>query len=206
MTPDAIIIFSAGLVSYEDDKGEVHWRSTTYKENDGFGTMGGRDRVEAAALLAKKYPDAYLVTTCQRMDGSPPSHASVYAGELIALGVPQERIVQEDISTNVWSSIQQLVLIAQEKGWKHLLLLSSEYQLSRIKAFYEEEKCDVEVVTISSESVLGENDPTFIEYFESVKKTPSYQKRLVAETRGVVAVKNGTYRPAPIEDKMERPA
>jgi hypothetical protein len=31
----------------------IHWRTTTYEDSDAFGILGGRDRVEAAAVLAK---------------------------------------------------------------------------------------------------------------------------------------------------------
>jgi len=200
MNPDAIIIFSAGVMPLETGG----WRTTTYDESDGFGTMGGRDRVEAAALLAKQYSNAYVVTTCQRMDYVLPTLASTYAEELHALGVPNERIIKEEISVNTGTSVQQVLLIAQEKGWKHLLFVSSEFQLPRIEAFYEQEKSDIKATMVSSESVLIKHDPAFAERFEEVKKTLEYQKRLAAEARGVAAVKSGTYRPAPVEDKKER--
>ena len=200
MSPDAIIIFSAGVMPLEGGG----WRTTTYNESDTFGTMGGRDRVEAAALLAKQYPNAYLVTTCQRMDYVLPTLASTYAEELCALGVPNERIIKEEVSINTGTSVEQIMRIAQEKKWKQLLLLSSEFQLPRIEAFYEQEKSDIKATMVSSESVLIKHDPAFAERFEEVKKTLEYQKRLAAEARGVAAVKSGTYRPAPIEDKKER--
>lgn len=201
MDPDAIVIFSAGVMPLEGGG----WRTTTYDESDAFGTLGGRDRVEAAVLLAKKYPSAYLVTTCQRMDHVLPTLASTYAQELHALGVPNERIVKEEISVNTGTSVQEVLRITEEKGWKRLFLLSSEFQLSRIEAFYEQAKSDIRATIISSESVLIKQDPAFAEYFENVKKSPAYQTRLVAEARGIAAIKSGTYRSAPIEDKMERP-
>lgn len=200
MSPDAIIIFSAGVMPREGGG----WRTTTYDESDRFGTLGGRDRVEAAALLVEKYPNAILVTTCKRMDGVLPTLADVYADELYSLGVALERIIKEEISINAGTSVEQVLKIAQEKGWKHLLLLSSEYQLPRIMEFYKQTKSDVKVSAISSESVLMQNDPIFVEHFERVEKSSAYQNRLAAEARGVAAIKSGSYRPAPIEDKKER--
>lgn len=200
--PDAIIIFSGGVLSYEED-GQTCWRSTTYDEGDAFGTLGGRDRVEAAALLAKQYPDATLVTTCKRMDGVLPTLASTYADELHSLGIPDERILKEEVSVNTGTSVQQVLKMAQERGWKNLLLLSSGFQIPRVEAFYEEMRSDIKATTISSESVL-QHDPAFVEHFERVKETPAYQTRLAAEARGIEAIRSGTYRPAPIEDKQER--
>ena len=203
MNPDAIIVFSGGIVAYDKD-GQTHWRTTTYDESDAFGTLGGRDRVEAAALLAKKYPNAYLVTTSHTLGRITPSLAQVYADELLALGVAQERIVEEEHSSTTKTAVDAALRLAQKKGWKRLLFLSSEFHLSRIAAFYEQTKSDIKATIISSESVL-ENDPAFARHFAEVKKSPAYQNRLAAEARGVDAVKNGTYRPAPFEDKKERP-
>ena len=45
------------------DNGEVSYRSTTYDDRDAFGVLGGRARVEAAALIAKKYPEAKMPYT-----------------------------------------------------------------------------------------------------------------------------------------------
>ena len=200
MSPDAIVIFSAGVMPLEGGG----WRTTTYNESDTFGTMGGRDHVEAAALLAKQYPNAYLVTTCQRMDYVLPTLASTYAEELCALGVPNERIIKEEVSINTGTSVEQIMRIAQEKKWKQLLLLSSEFQLPRIQAFYEQAKGDIAVTFVSSESVLAKHDMASAARFEQVKQTPAYQMRLAAEARGIAAIKNGTYCSAPIEDKKER--
>lgn len=200
MSPDAIIIFSAGVMPLEGGG----WRTTTYQENDAFGTMGGRDRVEAGALLAKQYPDTMSVTTCQRMDHVLPTLAGTYADELCSLGVISERIIKEEVSINTGTSVEQVLKIARGKEWKHLLFLSSEFQIPRIKAFYEEMKSNIKVTLISSESVLIEHDPAFATRFENVKKTPAYQKRLVAEARGIAALKSGKYKPASIEDKKER--
>lgn len=189
MTQDAIIIFSAGVMPLEGGG----WRTTTYDESDAFGTMGGRDRVEAAALLANKYPDAYLVTM-----------SPVYTDELHTLGVSQDRIIQDGNAQNTQTTIVAALRLAQEKGWRHLFFVSSEYNIPRIAAFYEQTKSAIKATTISSESVLIKNVPAFAERFEQVKKTPAYQNRLAAEAHGIAAIKNGTYRPAPLEDKKER--
>lgn len=190
MTPDAIVIFSAGVVPLH----EGGWRTTTYEEGDAFGTMGGRDRVETAALLAKKYPGAYLVTT---------SH--VYTDELHELGVERGRIIQGRESSTTQIALDAALQLAQEKGWKRILFVSSGYHLPRIEAFYEQAKNNIEATFVSSESVLIQHDPAFAERFEKVKNTPAYQMRLVSEARGIEAIKNRNYRPAPIKDKKERP-
>src|SRR3989338_9100372 len=98
MNPDAIIVFSAGTIPYEEG-GQARWRTTTYDNTDAFGTMCGRDRVEAGALLAEKYPDAYIVATSKSMTGESTTLAEVYAAEMVGLGVARERIIEETEST-----------------------------------------------------------------------------------------------------------
>lgn len=189
MTPDAIIIFPGGVVLLPDGSS----RSTTYEEGDAFGTLGGRDRVEAAAVLAEKFPGAYLVTT-----------SAVYAAELAMLGVAQERILEGGNSSNTQAGVSVALSLAQEKGWKHMLFVSSGFHGPRIEAFYEQAKSPVAATFVSSESVLAPKDPAFAEYFEKAKKSTDYQKRLSAEEQGLEAIKKGTYRPAPTEDKNEQ--
>jgi len=201
MTPDAIFVFSAGFMPCEGGG----LRTTTYDESDAFGTLGGRDRVEAGALLAKKYPNAYIVTTCKRADGILPTLASVYADELQALGVAPERIVKEENSINTGTSISEAIRLAKEKGWRNLVFVSNGFQGPRIRAFLEQEQTDIMVEVVASESVLIENNPAYAEYLKKVKASPAYANRLAAEARGIAAIKSGTYQAAPIDDKKERP-
>lgn len=191
MKLEAIFVFPGGVVAYEKD-GKIFHRSATLDVNDAFGTLGGRDRVEAAACVARDYPDAYLITT-----------SGVYAEELRDLGVASARIIEET-SINTGTAMRQVIPFAQKRGWKHIIFLSSGYHLPRIMAFYEQTKSEIIVHAISSESVLARHDPVFTEYFENIKKTSAYQKRLAAEDRGIQAIKNGSYQSASLEDKKER--
>lgn len=200
MKPDAIIIFSAGIVPLEAGA----WRVTTYNESDAFGTLGGRDRVEAGALLARRYPNAFLVTTSRRSDGEPPTLARVYADELRVLGVDPARILEEGNSTNTESAVQEAVRLAQEKNWDGIMFISSEYHLPRVTAFFKRIKYTVTADFVSAESLLAEHNQRFAEYFEKVKKSPAYQKRLASEVRGIKALHAGTYSSALPEDKKER--
>jgi len=203
-TPDAIVILSGDIVAYEKDR-QTHWRSTTFEEGDAFGVLGGHDRVEAAALLSKKYPNAYLVTTSRRLDGKLPTLAQVYADELRDLGVDEKMIVKEERSSNTQTTVTFALQLAKERGWKNILFVSSGYHLSRIQAFYENEKSTIAATTIASESVIIENNPARAEFFEKLRKSPSYQERVADEGRGIEALRAGAYHPAPIEDKQERP-
>jgi len=199
MTPDAIIILSAGIVQREDGT----WRSTTYEDSDAFGTLGGHDRVEAAAKLAIRYPCAVLVTTSHTMGRTSPSLAEVYANELVALGVPRERIVSEKGSNTTQSAVATAMQLANERGWKKVIFLSSEFHIPRVKAFYMRIPSHLIIEAVSSESILGE-DQTFAEHFNTMTQSSSYRNRLEAEERGIRAIVSGSYQEASAEDKKER--
>jgi hypothetical protein len=199
--PDAIIVFSTGLK--QDSSGT--WIPTDYADQDAFGTLGGIERIRAAAILATEYPGVPLVTTCRQLTSEPPTHASVYANALVALGIPRERIELEERSVNTRTQLQESIRLAKERNWHSLLGISSEFQIPRIQAFWETEEGEKpEALFISAESVLVPKDPAFAQEFEEVKGSPAYRSRLQAEARGIAALKAGTYTPAGITDKKER--
>lgn len=202
MTSDAIVVFVAGIMP----RLKGGWRSTTYDDSDVFGTLGGRDRIEAAALLAKQYPNAYIVMTSQKPDNAVPSVSEVYARELCELGVTPGRIIEKAEQNNTSSAIRTGLQLAKERGWKRLMFVSSGFHMPRIRVFFEWEHSALAVEFVASEQVLVASDQGFAERFATIQKTAAYQKRLAAEERGIAAIKSGTYRPAQIEDKMERPA
>jgi uncharacterized SAM-binding protein YcdF (DUF218 family) len=199
MKPDALIIFTAGIMPLPSGG----WRSTTYDDRDALGTLGGRDRVEAAALLAKEHPRAYLVATSRRMTGEPPTLAEVYANELRDLGVASGRIVKEENSINTETAVHEALQLAKERGWRYVIFLSNEYHLPRILAFSKREQSDVVVDACSSESMLIARDRAFKAIFEKVKKSSEYQKRLASEARGLEALEQGSYRSVSAIDKKE---
>lgn len=207
MTPDALIVLSAGSVAEKDPQtGRTAYRSTTYEEGDAFGTLGSIARVRAAALLAKKYPQAFLVTTGKEgPDGM--SHARIQASELEALSVSPERIVREESSVNTKTQIEESLRIARERGWRRVLFISNEYQTERVKTFVEhlDERPACEVAYQGAESVLSEYDPVFSAEFARIRQSEPYERRLAAEARGVAAIKSGAYHSAALKDKKERP-
>lgn len=204
MKSDTIIIFPAGIMPHENENGA--WRTTTYEESDAFGTLGGRDRIEAVALLAKQHPKAYVVIPSHTSRQTVASLAEVYAQELCELGVSSERIIMEESSNSTLAGLRVALQLAKKRGWKYLVGVSSGFHIQRIRAFFEQEHSNVMVEFVASEQVLTSADPGFAERFAAIQKTTAYQTRLAAEARGIAAIKSGTYRPAPIEDKLERPA
>ena len=200
--PDAIVPLSAGTVQHADGT----WHSTTYDDRDAFGTLGGYVKMEAGALLAKRYPRAFVVANTKCMDDRQPSHAVVHARELQELGVPKERIVLEEQSVSTGSEVSEALKLAQVRGWKRICIVSNEYHLPRVEAFYRQLRSPVAVDFVSAEAVVVAERPAFAAEFEAIKQRPAYAERLAAEARGIAAIQAGTYKAADVSDKRERPA
>ena len=206
-SPDVIIVLSGGTVLYQDPKtGEKKYRSTTYNDHDSFGTLGGYARVEATAILAKKYPKASVITTSCR-DVGEVTHAEIIARELEALGVNRSRIILEEQSTNTESQIKESFEIAKKKDWQNIMIVSNEYHLPRVQAFTKNiHHPNITAQYIGAEKILTEKDSNFEAQFALIKKTNAYQERLIFEASGVEMIQNHIYgkQPTKVEDKLER--
>lgn len=188
MMPEAILLLAGGSVRLANGR----QRSTTYNDSDAFGALGGRDRVEAAAILANRYPEAWIVT------------GSLYADELAELGIDRRRIIGEE-SLNTRDALEAFWGLAVERGWSHLTLVSSGFHLPRIRAFYDQvSHPGLMVEFIASEAVLKAVRPEFAAEFSLIEQTSAYKKRLVSEERGIEALRRGAYHPATARDKKER--
>lgn len=206
MKPDAIIVLSGGSVAEKNPyTGKTTYRSTTYDDDDAFGTLGGYARVQAAAILARKYPQAFLITTGKEGPDDI-SHAGIYASELEALGVSRERIILEESSVNTKKQIEESLYIAQTRNWKQVLFVTNQYQVERVQVFVEhlQKLSTCHIVYQDAESVLSGSNPEFSAEFSRVVQSKAYEQRCIAEARGVAAIKNGTYASAPSVDKLER--
>ncbi len=208
MMPDVIVIPSGGTVPATDEPRfqPNAYRSTSYEEGDASGLLGGIARVQAAALLARTYPEAALLASGARGAGEP-SHAAIIASELEALGVRSDRIFLEETSKNTFMQLQETLAIALARGWKNVTYVTNEYQCERVEAFLAHMTDYPEYMKVTcqpAEPLLIDTVPGFREQYEEIKTRSSYQERVAAEERGVRAIENGTYHPASTEDKQER--
>lgn len=209
MTPDALIVLSGGTVRIEAAAGNKPgaYRSTSYEEGDASGVLGGIARVQAAALLVHRYPEAILLTSGARKDGEP-SHAAIMAHELEALGVRSDRILLEETSRNTRMQIQETLKVAADHGWTSLMYVTNEYQCARVEAFLNDMREHIQgrtVVCQAAELLLIDAVPGFKQHYEEIMTRNSYKERVAAEARGVAALQKGMYQPAPLKEKQERP-
>ncbi len=204
MNPDAIAILTGGTVSYRDPiTATEHFRSTTEHDSDAGGILWGNIRVEAGALLAKRYPNASVVV-CGGGRAGPPSHAVVAQAELQAYGVAQAKIILEEQSTNTHEQLTELCALAKTHSIRSIVLVSNGYHIPRIEAFLDRmEVPELLIECVSAESIVAEQDQTRREGIQDVYTSASYLRRIEQEAQGIEAILAGTYEPRSGVQKRE---
>ena len=206
MEKDVIIILSAGVIPYWENKiNDISYKLTSYEHFDNFGTLGGKDRAIAGAIIAKKFPLAKILVTSSSAKEGAPSHAEVMRNELIFLGVNENRIILEQVSTNLTSQLKESINISKKNNWMNVLFLTSEFHVARTQLMVNMILFDqLTVEIVSSESILIANDKNFLEEFKKIKKTKNYLKRIKNERSGIKALKEGFYFSSPHILKTEK--
>jgi uncharacterized SAM-binding protein YcdF (DUF218 family) len=200
--PDTIIVLSGGSVALQNGlTGVAGFRTTTYEDRDTFGTLGARVRVEAAAVIASRFPEAVILVTGKRGNETL-SHAQIMAYELAGLGVAPERVFLEERSETTLEQLQESMHIAKKRGWKSACVISNEYHIPRIQAFCEQiVHPEISLTCVAAETVLTGVDPNFAARFAAIKRTDAYRERIASESKGVAAIRRGDYASALHADK-----
>lgn len=211
-TPDAIVIMS-GASKFNEEKGRYEMGSYSDVDDSGLVT-GGKDRDIAGAELHQAFPESALVTTSRNMNPDIPPYAAIQKEELVRMGVPAEQIIEEDQSYRTVDGLKNTLLMAQAKGWKKLVYITSPYHtprmqefLQRITQFAADEQeivqlqainTDIkngmfEVRVVSSDEILPFRSQHYRAYFDKVKQLPGYAARVKTEQRGLEDIQSGKY-------------
>lgn len=198
-----IVILGGGL--FKDSAGR--WRTTLgEEEGDKFGPTNDRLRVLAAAALWEKDKNLIVVASGGQgqLKGSLPPDltvAKVIKSELTDLGLPAEKITEEEKSGSTYG---QLLALAEmiEKGeiLGEISIISNEWHLPRIKAMIEhsdlkETFAEKKINLVAAEEVLLQlKTKEWKEFIEKTRNNPAMKKRLDIEAKGVEQIKNGTYK------------
>lgn len=207
MKPDVIIILSSGVIPYwENTLNDISYKTTSYEHFDIFGTLGGVDRINAGAILAKSFPLAKIITTSSITIDNSPSHSEVARDELVALGVNANRIFLEQLSKNLKTQLSESIEIAKRNKWLNLLFVTSEFHIARTQLMLDMLTTDQfkSVKIISSESILISDDKNFLNEFKKILKDKQYIKRIESERLGRIALKAGNYFQNPQTLKVEK--
>lgn len=202
-SPDAISILSAGIK--RDSSGR--WMSTDMTaEDDKSGAPGGKYRVLAAAILAIRYPTAMVIPSGGKgydvsKDASEdrPLLAKILRDELVACGVPAERILLEEKSNTTYQALRELEKMILKRGWRNLIIVTNRYHTGRVRAMISSEfvqrEDNVIIELVSAEDVLIASNPdrwryTIVKEYES----EYIKKRYASEQNGVRQIRDGTYK------------
>ena len=130
---DALVILGGGL---KKDKGI--WRTTNYDEGDTFGIAGDRVRVVAGCFLfVNDFSDLLIASGGKgQYKDIPdcPTISEVIRKELIILGVPESKIMEDNESGNTHQQLKFIKSFVKSRGMDRVGIVSNEWHLPRIEA------------------------------------------------------------------------
>jgi len=198
--PDAIVILSGCIKRIGDT-----WQSTDLSEVDAvYGSPGQSLRVEAATILAHKYPRALLVPSGgigyehpQGIEPEKPLLAEVMHRELLKHSIQSSRIFPEAKSNSTYQQLQALEHMLSERAWEHVIIVTSRWHVPRVGAMIEAEFSELanRVILVSAEEVLIADSPQkWQALIEDAYHSEFLKERIEKENEGIRQIKSGTYR------------
>jgi len=200
MTPDAIVVLAGGIK--RESSGS--WVSTDLTSADNeIGAPGGKLRVLAVAVLARKYSAAMVIASGGKGYDVPkdavedhPLIAKIVRDELIECGVSISRLVLEEKSNTTYQQLRELEILITKRSMKNVMIVTSRYHLPRLRAMVEMKfprMIDI-VKMVSAEEVLLETDSArwknvIVEAYSSAFMA----ERMAKEEQGVSQIKDSTY-------------
>lgn len=188
---------------------EGNWHTISPGEGgDNFGVINDRWRVIAAKYLWDKDKSQVILALGGQgqLKGQLPESvtvASVIKGELMDLGVPEENIIEEKESENTFEQLKVVLKHISKGFFDSVIILSNEWHLDRVRAMIDYGPIDKEfrnisrekLKFISAEEVMLSNDPQkWEEIINKVRESSEMKDREEKEKRGVIQIKEGTYR------------
>ena len=200
-----IVIIGGGLVC---DNGK--WRPTTFFEKEDFQRLGDNYRIFAAVELYKKllirsFSPVILVSGGIGVSKDPnhPIIADILMKELIALGIPPQKILKDSETNNTYQQLLYTQDLLSKKEFNRAYIISSKYHIPRTKAMVNhapgltslKNKFNKKIIkVISAESVLIKTDANQWEKeIDSIYKSAFMAERMSGERRGIRQIINKTY-------------
>lgn len=195
---DAILIHGGNI--RRTNKG---FSSTNFHEGPEK-SIGAHSRSRAASELFKKgEANLFIVSTGKtHPDSDAPTEAQVMKDELMRFGVPEDKIIKEEVSLTTLTNLEEVIKIIKQLGLKNIGILSSSWHLARIKAMYDSFKLkddDIKTTFLSSEKILLDKSKRFLPLIERVYNRQSMKERILKEQQGMKDFKEGKYKSKPIE-------
>jgi hypothetical protein len=188
------------------------WQSLQGTETVGAFPVPSIERVWAAAMLFRMNPALTLIASGGRArpydasGRSRPAISTIMSAELRALGVPQNRIIEEYESNNTLEQILNTWEIARKNvwAWHTIGFLSLNFHLPRIQAMiFQEPRISLDahslITFLSAERILKENvgpnltgnNTDWPTYFQELYKKPEMHKAIDFEIFGTGQLLSG---------------
>ena len=196
-----IIVMGGRLNKGKDGK----WRSSSFNEGDKFGVVGDRLRIFASYYLHLSNPSLVFITAggLGQLKGVPgvPTLAEEYKNELVELGVPGRKIIEEKKSNNTYQQLRNSLALAVSKNFVNIGIISNRYHLPRIKAMVD---CgpglkkfakSLNIKYLSAEKIVLKFEN--VHWQDEISKAYSGQamkERIALERKGIKNIKEGKYK------------
>ena len=192
-----VVAVLAGSVKKQGAK----WVSTALTEGDDeYGAPGQSLRVEAAALLAHKYPHALLVPSGGRgyesHDMTQPLLSEVMRDELLERGIRKQRIVLEKSSNSTFQQLEAIQKMLIDRTWKQVLIVTNRWHVPRVEAMLVTRFSDMAdaVKVVAAEEILIENSPEkWKSAIDKAYRSEFLKRRITHEEEGIRRIRDGSY-------------
>ena len=194
----AVFIFGGDIMPAEDPSYlGIGWRSLRGLVKDKTGSMPSFERVQAAAALYRINPSLVLIPSggASNVSGQTdngPTIAAVMKAELIAEGVPEAQIIEEQQSFVTRDHFTYCPQIARAHGWAshEVGVLSMFFHFGRITGGLSALGTEAEpfmlgqTALLSAERILAADDESWNERFAALYASPEMAQTLVGEALG----------------------
>jgi hypothetical protein len=194
-----VFIFGADIEQAEnpDHLGGLGWQSS---RKDKTGPCQSYERVQAAAVLWQMNNSLILVPSGGRTTvegvGDSPAISTVMSAELVALGVPEDNIVEEPLGENTWGQVVHCATMMRDHSWflDSVAILAPFWQFPRILAMIARGNMSSvlpfggtgtkETMLLSMERVLAADDLAWDSRFKQMYATSEMQAMFASEAQG----------------------
>lgn len=222
--PDAFSLLANGV----KEVGTVgRLKTGSYADMGARGDINGSHAgMVAIRRLQKEYfPEAKIVANSYNAatdSWAEERHAEVAAAEFKAAGIPKEDIVVQEASFSTFTELLNNMKLAQENGWKRLVIVTNGAQVGRARAMLEHideqqapylrkvidseevrkwldpflkkwKNGEVKMSVISAEDALERMSGRHARLVQDVKETPLYQKSKQGQDAVIPDLEAGTY-------------
>ena len=206
MVKEAICILSGSIKKGENGI----WHTLDFGEGgDHSGDTCDRWRVIAGSILWKENPERMIIASggigikeklLMTFDDVP-ELSEVIKKELIDLGVPEKNIIKENRSNSTYTQLLFLPKILEKEKIEKAYIVSNEWHLSRIKAFFEVGPSLQELwknyfveLAAAEKVLLSDDSDRWREIVDRARGSEGIKKRVMIELKGVKDIYEGKYK------------